>query len=97
MIRRAFLSSLVRGAAGLLVADDALELLTEPRRKLWPGWSAPGFDITYDVYTMDGINRAWRDQYVALIAPDLATRSALGKVTAVDARRSSITIEWARA
>ena len=34
--RRRFLGTLVRSAAGLLVADDALELLVEPRR-FWPG------------------------------------------------------------
>jgi hypothetical protein len=37
VIRRSFLRQLVATAAGLLVADDALELLTEPRRRLWPG------------------------------------------------------------
>jgi hypothetical protein len=43
VIRRSFLRQLVATAAGLLVADDALELLTEPRRRLWPGADfAPG-------------------------------------------------------
>jgi len=37
--RRDFLARLVRSAAGLYVADDALEVLLEQRRKLWPGWS----------------------------------------------------------
>lgn len=37
MIRRDFMRRLTATAAGLLVADDALELLLEPRRKLWPG------------------------------------------------------------
>lgn len=39
MIRRNFLRSLVRNAAGLYLAPDALEMLLEPRRKLWPGAS----------------------------------------------------------
>lgn len=33
--RRDFLKHLVVGAAGLLVADDVLEALVEPRRKYW--------------------------------------------------------------
>lgn len=37
MIRRDFLRRLTATAVGLLVADDALELLLEPRRKLWAG------------------------------------------------------------
>lgn len=37
--RRSFLHHATRTAAGLFVADDALELLIEPSRKLWPGWS----------------------------------------------------------
>jgi hypothetical protein len=39
MLRRDFLSRLARTAAGLLVAEDAAELLLEPSRKLWPGHS----------------------------------------------------------
>lgn len=35
--RRSFLRSLTTTAAGLLVAEDALALLVEPRRKLWAG------------------------------------------------------------
>lgn len=37
MKRRDFLNYAVRSAAGLYLADDALELLLEPRRQLWPG------------------------------------------------------------
>lgn len=36
MLRRDFLKRLTATAAGLLVADDVLELIAEPRR-LWPG------------------------------------------------------------
>lgn len=36
MLRRDFLKRLTATAAGLLVADDVLELLLEPRR-LYPG------------------------------------------------------------
>lgn len=39
MLRRSFLSSLAKSVAGLYLAPDALELLLEPRRKLWPGWT----------------------------------------------------------
>jgi hypothetical protein len=35
--RRRFLTQLARTAAGLLLAPDALELILEPRRRLWPG------------------------------------------------------------
>lgn len=37
MIRRDFLKRLTMTAAGVLVANDALALLTEPRRKYWAG------------------------------------------------------------
>lgn len=37
MNRRDFGKILARTAAGLLVAPDALELLTKPRRRYWPG------------------------------------------------------------
>jgi hypothetical protein len=36
MIRRDFLKHLTMTAAGLLVAEDVLEELAEPRRKIWP-------------------------------------------------------------
>lgn len=36
MQRRDFLKRLTMTTAGLLVADDALALLVEPRRKIWP-------------------------------------------------------------
>ena len=40
MIRRNFFRHLTATAAGLLIADDALAMLVEPRRKVWPGWTA---------------------------------------------------------
>lgn len=39
--RRALLRRMVAGAAGLLVAPDALELIV-PERKIWPGHSFDG-------------------------------------------------------
>lgn len=42
-LRRDFLKRLAIGVGGLLVADDALELITEPRRKIWPGHSFSAF------------------------------------------------------
>ena len=39
MKRLALLRHLAVTAAGLLVAPDALELIVEPRRRYWPGWS----------------------------------------------------------
>lgn len=44
MNRSAFLCHAVRSVAGPYLAPDALELLVEPRRKLWPGWTAPTVD-----------------------------------------------------
>lgn len=41
MNRADFLRRLTTTAAGLLIAPDALELLAEPRRKVWPGWGGP--------------------------------------------------------
>lgn len=47
MERRNFLRKLALGVAGLMVADDALELLVKPERKIFPvgidlGWSDMG-------------------------------------------------------
>jgi len=50
MIRRDFLRSLVTTAAGLLIAEDALELLLEPRRKLWAGHT---FTLDGEVWEME--------------------------------------------
>jgi hypothetical protein len=52
MIRRHFLRHLTATAAGLLVADDALELLTEPRRRYWPGadFGASARVITFEEF-----------------------------------------------
>ena len=63
MLRRDFLKRLALTTGGLLVADDVLELLVEPRRKIWPvgvdlrsGW----IDNRYEfAATVDGMWDFW--------------------------------------
>ena len=68
MLRRDFLRRLAMTAAGLLVADDALELLTEPRR-FWPGAELRGSvnEVGYwpgRVLAIDEIDRLFKEQYI---------------------------------
>lgn len=70
MIRRDFLRRLGLTAAGLLVADDALELLAEPRR-FWPGADFPG--LTPEPWagawlpTQTNLNAIWSKVQASLI------------------------------
>lgn len=52
MLRRDFLKRLTVTAAGLLVADDVLAMIAEPRRKVWP----VGVQLTGG----QDIQKAWR-------------------------------------
>lgn len=63
MIRRDFLRRLTVTAAGLLVADDALELLLDPPRKVWPGWcpTPGGFPYWHRVLTDEEIGRIFHE------------------------------------
>jgi hypothetical protein len=62
MIRRNFLRTLARNAAGLYLAPDALELLAEPRRKYWPGADFGGGPIVLGSF-QETLNRIWQEAW----------------------------------
>ena len=74
MIRRDFLRRLTATAAGLLVADDALEMLLEPRRKLWPGADFTGHASPM---TQADIARLIHEIYVKEVVPFIVHQSPL--------------------
>ena len=68
MNRAAFLRRLVATSAGLLIAPDALELLVEPRRKLWAGARFS------PVPTLSDIDRLLREEFIRSAITDTVSR-----------------------
>ena len=79
--RRDFLKRLTLTAAGLYVADDAISLLTEPRRKYWSG-----HDFGYSPWKF-----SVGSPIIVVWSPNLLSNS-IGKVTYVDDH--SIHFSW---
>lgn len=80
MYRRDFVRNLAASAAGILVLPDALELLVEPRRKLWPGHNfattATQQVEAYDAFicTMHDLSVMIREEFVASGIENLINR-----------------------
>lgn len=70
--RRSFLSSLVKNAAGLYLAPDALEMLAEPRRKLWRGAS---FDSSAPVVSIADLQTLVHEVFAEQVIPWLRYQS----------------------
>ncbi len=82
MIRRDFLKRLTMTAAGLLVADDALAMIAEPRR-FWPGadfgpYGRSGLLVESEwAKVLDDMNALAKDLFRDYYLPSLGKRHPL--------------------